>query len=194
MGFFDAFKVSKAPTADPPDTSIPVPPGSPHKTSTAGVFAIKEREGVRLQAYPDPNTGGEPWTIGVGHTGPEVRPGLVWTPDEVTAALEKDLERFEAAVAGGVFVALTQNQFDALVSFAFNVGIGREGDAKNPGFLGSTLRRKLNQGDYAGASAEFRKWTVPAMITGRRAGEWVQFNTPDGQPYPARSTFDGRYP
>ncbi|MFO1081858.1 MAG: lysozyme [Reyranellaceae bacterium] len=157
------------------------------KISPSGLAALMEREGVRHDAYPDPATGGPPWTIGVGHTGPEVHPGLRWSDAQVMDALARDLARFERAViegAGGT--ALTQNQFDALVSFAFNVGTGA--------FLSSTLRRRLAANDLAGASAQFRVWIIPAMIAGRRAGEWVQFNTPDGRPVPARDQFDGRFP
>jgi lysozyme len=164
------------------------------KMSAAGLKALMEREGVRNAAYPDPHTGGAPWTIGVGHTGPEVHPGLWWDNETVMAALAKDVKKFETAIDHLVHVPLTQNQHDALVSMVHNVG---EGDDDGPGdgdFASSTLLRKLNAGDYAGASREFRKWIVPAMITSRRAGEWVQFNTPDGQPYPARSKFDDRYP
>ena len=155
------------------------------KTSSAGVRAIMEREGKRSVAYPDPATGGVPWTIGVGHTGPEVHPGLYWSDEQIEDALAADLAKFEAAV-NTCKVPLSQNQYDALVSFAFNVGDGA--------FLSSTLLRKLNDGFYDAASWEFRRWNNPAIVTSRRAGEWVQFNTPDGQPYPARDKFDARFP
>ena len=59
------------------------------KISPAGLDLIKKFEGLRLAAYPDPATGGEPWTIGYGHTGPEVHRGLTWTHDQAEAALEQ---------------------------------------------------------------------------------------------------------
>lgn len=154
--------------------------------SGPGLRALMEREGFKNRAYPDPATGGAPWTIGVGHTGPEVHSGLYWDDETVKAALAKDVAKFEAAVSAAVKVPLAQNQFDALVSWTHNVGEGA--------MSSSTLVRMLNERNYKGASAQFRRWIVPAMITARRAGEWVQFNTPDGKPYPARSEFDDRYP
>ena len=154
------------------------------RMSARGLRALMDREGFKNEAYPDPNTKGPPWTIGVGHTGPEVHPGLRWSDEQVMAALRADVRRFEDGLDAIIKVKVTQNQWDALVSWAFNV----------PGWERSTLLRKLNAGDVAGASAEFRKWIIPSMITPRRAGEWVQFNTPDGQPYPARSQFDARFP
>lgn len=150
--------------------------------SARGLRALMEREGKRNDAYLDSR--GIP-TIGVGHTGPEVHLGLHWHDDQVAAALQNDLARFEAAVNSTAF-ELSQNQFDALVSFAFNVGAGA--------YLSSTLKRKLEDGDVAGASKQFRQWIIPAEIITRRAGEWAQFNLPDGAEVPARSTFDSRYP
>ncbi|MEK7454757.1 MAG: lysozyme [Pseudomonadota bacterium] len=90
------------------------------------------------------------WTIGVGHVGPEVKKGLKITKKESQALLEADLARFEAAVNRGGD-DMTQNQFDALVSFAFNVGTNA--------FALSTLLRKHRSGDYAGAAKEFARWT-----------------------------------
>lgn len=134
------------------------------KTSAAGIALIVGFEGERLAAYLCP---AGVWTIGVGHTGPDVRPGLRIARDRSRALLAQDLARFEQAVARLAPVA-TQAQFDALVAFAFNVGI----DA----LAGSTLLRKHNAGDYAGAAAEFARWnkaggkTLPGL-TARRAAE-----------------------
>lgn len=159
------------------------------KMSSKGRAALTEREMRKYVAYPDPATGGDPWTIGVGHTGPEVHPGLVWTDAQIDAALAHDLARFEKDVNDPILyskgVRLTQNQFDALVSMAHNVG---------EAIKTSSLIRYINAGDFKAASAEFRKWIIPSMVTSRRAGEWVQFNTPDGHDYPARSQFDKRFP
>lgn len=157
--------------------------------SAKGRAALEEREEREHVAYPDPNTHGDPWTIGVGHTGPEVHPGLVWSDAQIDAALAHDLARFEKAVNDPILyskgVRLTQNQFDALVSMAHNVG---------EGIRSSHLIQYINQGDFAKASQAFRQWVIPEMVTSRRAGEWVQFNTPDGHDYPARSQFDSRFP
>lgn len=117
-------------------------------TSERGKALIKSFEGLRLDAYPDPGTGGEPWTIGVGHTG-GVKKGDRITEAQADAFLASDLARFEKAVAR-LAPKTTQAQFDALVSFAFNLG---EGALER-----STLLKKHNAGDYAGAKAEFGKW------------------------------------
>jgi lysozyme len=131
-----------------------------------------EREGVRNEAYRD-SVG--VWTIGVGHTGPEVHEGLVWTDEQVRQTLAKDLERFEKAVNDAVKVPLDQWQFDALVSFAFNVGVGA--------FTGSTLVRRINSGEWEAAEHEFDRWHIPAEITSRRNAEREQFK---GKSFAAR--------
>ena len=141
--------------------------------SKAGLALIKSFEGLLLKAYPDPATGGAPWTIGYGHTGPEVRKGLVWTQAQANNALADDVSRFADGVKALLDVApTTQGQFDAMVSLAYNVGIGN--------FSGSTLRKKHVAGDYAGAAAEFAKWNkaggrVMAGLTRRRAAEAAMY-------------------
>jgi len=144
------------------------------KTSKAGADSIKSREGLRLKAYPDPATGGEPWTIGVGHTGPDVYPGMVISADQADDMLRRDLEKFERGIERLVTVPLTQNQFDALVSLTFNIGLGN--------FGGSTLLRKLNARDYNGAADEILRWNraagkVMPGLTRRREAERNQFLT-----------------
>ena len=134
------------------------------KTSEHGLKLLHGREGKRNTAYLD-SVG--VWTIGYGHTGPDVHPGLVWTDEQVEAAFAKDLERFEKAVNEAVKVPLPQHAFDALVSFAYNVGPGA--------FKSSTLVRLLNAGDMAGAARQFDRWHIPAEITSRRNGEREQF-------------------
>lgn len=138
------------------------------KTSLAGIKFIEEREGCRLQAYPD-SVG--VWTIGVGHTNGVV-PGMTITQEEADDLLSEDLANAEAAVNSLVKVPLSQPQFNALVSFTFNLGKGALQE--------STLLRKLNAGDYEGAAAEFPRWchagneVLPGLVK-RRAAEQAMF-------------------
>jgi lysozyme len=129
---------------------------------------IQQFEGRRLEAYKCP---ADVWTIGYGHTSaagkPEVKPGMVITKQEANDILVRDLVRYEDAVNRLVKVPLTQNQFDALVSFTFNVGEGA--------LAKSTLLKKLNAGDYDAVPAELMKWTkgggkeLPGLVRRRRA-------------------------
>ena len=144
------------------------------RTSPAGRAFIGRHEGLRLSAYRD---AAGIWTIGYGHTaaaGPPVPvAAMTITAAEADAILGRDLARFEAAVARLVTVALSQGEFDALVSFAFNVGEGALGR--------STLLKKLNAGDRSGAAAEFGRWNkaggrVLAGLTRRRAEERAMFS------------------
>ena len=132
-----------------------------------GLQLIKDFEGLRLTSYPDPATGGAPWTIGWGHTGPDVSPGMTITESKAAQLLFKDLKRFEVAVAKLAPVA-TDNQFSAMVSLAFNVGEGN--------LSSSTLLKMHNAGDYAGAQAQYARWNraagkVMAGLTRRRTAE-----------------------
>ncbi len=146
------------------------------KVSAAGRKAIAAHEGVRLKAYADPATGGEPWTIGVGHTSaagpPKVTKGMTITAAECDEILSRDLATFERAVLKVVTAPLSQNQFDALVSLAFNIG------ASN--LSKSTLIKKLNARDYRGAADQFTVWNKAAgkVMNGlvkRRADERALF-------------------
>jgi lysozyme len=133
-------------------------------TREQGLKLLEEREGKRREAYLD--TKKIP-TIGVGHTGPEVHLGLVWSDEQILEALRQDVKKCENAVNLYCVNRLEQHQFDALVSFIFNVGVNA--------FTRSTLLRKLNQGDFEGAAKEFDRWHIPAEITSRRNGEREQF-------------------
>lgn len=117
------------------------------KTSQEGIDLIKKHEGVRLHAYRD--SVGIP-TIGYGHTG-GVKMGDVITQEQADAFLVQDLQDAEEGVIDAVNVEITQGQFDALVSFVFNLGIN---NLKN-----STLLKLLNSGDYEGAANQFKRWT-----------------------------------
>ncbi len=133
------------------------------KISQAGIDAIVQREGSRTEAYPDSRG---IWTIGVGHTGPEVHRGLVWTPAQVDAALSSDLGWAETEVNRMVTVPLTQNQFDALVSFTFNIG--------KSGFDHSSALRDFNFGVMKAAN-DLLMWEQPPVLKGRRESERLQF-------------------
>ena len=123
--------------------------------SDAGLQFICDREGVRLDAYPDPGSGGEPWTIGVGHTDPgNIKPGDTCTMEQAMAWLRSDVAWAEGAVNSQVRVSLTQGQFDALVDFVFNEGTAN--------FASSTLLRLLNLGQYDEADAQFVRWNMAA--------------------------------
>lgn len=130
----------------------------------AGLALIKSFEGCRLTAYRCP---AGVWTIGYGSTGAHVREGMTISPERAEALLRGDLARFEAAVAKAV-PAATQNQFDAMVSLAFNIGVAA--------FAKSTVARKAKAGDHAGAAAAFSLWNkaggkVLPGLTRRRAAE-----------------------
>lgn len=138
------------------------------KIGTKGLALIKSFEGLRLTAYRDiVNV----LTIGYGSTGPHVRPGMKITETQAEALLRNDLARFEKAV-GSAAPNANQNQFDAMVSLAFNIGTAA--------FQNSTLVRKFRAGDIAGAKAEFARWNkaggkVVAGLTRRRAAEAALF-------------------
>ena len=142
------------------------------KTSQSGLDFIADHEGLELTAYADPATGGEPWTNGYGHT-KGVKPGDTCTKEQAMQWLAEDVETAEKAVLRMVDVPLSQNQFDALVSFVFNCGAGN--------FEKSTLLRLLNDLDYDGASEQFQRWNkaagkVMAGLTKRRHAEAALFD------------------
>ena len=155
------------------------------RVSQAGIDLIKEFEGCHLQAYPDPKTGGEPWTIGWGATGPDIYKGLVWTQEQADERLLKDIEAREAIVNQYVTVPLTQGMFNATVSILCNVGFGsstRNGIIRLKSGEPSTLLAKLNAGDYEGAANEFGRWISPGSpvergLKRRRAAEVKMFNS-----------------
>jgi lysozyme len=143
------------------------------RTSSAGRAAIKQREGVVLTAYLD-SVG--VWTIGVGHTSaagsPKVTPGMKISAAQADEILSRDLGIFERAVSAAVRVPLNQNEFDALVSLAFNIGGGA--------FAKSTLVKRLNAGDRRGAADAFLMWNKAGGktlkgLTNRRVAERKQF-------------------
>jgi lysozyme len=148
------------------------------KISVAGLELIRSFEGYhRKLPNGDCTTYRCPagvLTIGFGNT-EGIKEGMVWTRAEAEAALLRELAQFEAAVDRLVTVELNQNQFDALVSFSYNCGIGA--------LQKSTLLKKLNTGDYKGAASQFKQWNkgggrvLPGLVD-RRAREATLFMTP----------------
>lgn len=142
--------------------------------SADGIAVMHHYESCKLEAYPDPGSkDGHPWTIGWGHTGPEVRKGLRWTQEKADATFIVDVGSTEREVLSLLKVKVSQCQFDALVSFVYNVGDGA--------FFKSTLRGLLNVGDFEGAAGQFERWNkndgkVMKGLTRRRASEKALFN------------------
>lgn len=141
------------------------------RISLDGINLIKTFEGLRLEAYKDVIG---VWTIGWGHTGSDVRPGLKIDEPTATDLLHLDLRKFEDGINSMVKVALSQHQFDALVSFTYNVGLGN--------FQKSTMLKLLNASDSAKAALEFPKWrsaggrVIPVLVE-RRAKEQFLFQS-----------------
>ena len=136
--------------------------------SAKGIAFIENAEGCKLSAYLDQR--GIP-TIGVGHT-LGVKMGDTCTQEQADQWLAEDTEVAQHAVNTLVTVPLNQNQFDALVSFTFNVGVGS--------FKSSTLLSLLNQNAYAGAAQQFLKWNhingvENEGLTKRRQAEQAMF-------------------
>ena len=145
------------------------------RTAQPGLDLIKGFESLRLDAYQD-SVG--IITIGYGTiriNGERIQPGATITEDEANQLLADEVSYFEKIVNSCVTVPLTQNQFDALICFVYNLG---EGNLRS-----STLLRKLNAGDYTGASKEFVRWNRAggvelAGLTRRRTAERDLFLTP----------------
>lgn len=124
------------------------------KLSQRGIDLIKQFEGYSSKAYPDPATGGEPFTVGYGHTGKDVKPGMVITAEQAEKMLRDDVAKFESGVSALLKVPTTQGQFDAMVSLAYNIGLGNFGK--------STLLRKHNEKCYSCAAGQFPVWNRAA--------------------------------
>ena len=129
---------------------------APLSVGPEAIRLIKRYEGCArlrsdglVEAYPDPGTGGDPWTIGWGATGPGIVPGTVWTQEQCDLRLDDDIARHVRDVAKAIGEAPTsQRQFDALVSFHYNTGaIGR-----------ATLTQLHKAGNFRDAADEFARW------------------------------------
>ena len=123
------------------------------KLSQRGIDLIKQFEGYSSKAYPDPATGGAPWTIGYGTT-KGVKPGMVITAEQAEKMLRDDVAKFESGVSALLKVPTTQGQFDAMVSLAYNIGLGNFGK--------STLLKKHNAKCYQCAAGQFPVWNRAA--------------------------------
>jgi len=146
--------------------------------SLLGTRFIMRHEGLRLEAYPDAYYGWKVPTIGYGHT-KTAKKGMVITEQEAEHLLAQDLSSFVQAVNDLITVCLEQHEFDALVSFVFNVGINN--------FKNSTLRRRINKGDkelHHPIGSEFERWRYSnsvesyGLIT-RRKHEYKLFRKAD---------------
>lgn len=147
----------------------------------AGESLIKQFEGCakkrpdgKFEAYPDPGTGGDPWTIGWGSTGKDIKPGLVWTQQQCDERFDRHVQEFvrdvNTALAGA---PTTQNQFDALVSFHYNTG----------SIFKATLTKLHKAGKFDSAAAEFGKWVNAggrrmAGLVRRREAEATLYRKP----------------
>ena len=143
--------------------------------STAGLALTKQFEGLRLTAYQD---SGGVWTIGYGHTGSEVVCGLTWTQEQADAQLLIDTQTAQDCVNTHVTLPLTQNQFDALVDFTFNLGCAA--------LRSSTLLSCINAGRFDLAAQQFTRWVyaggkVVDGLMARRQAEQVLFSSPQQQ-------------
>lgn len=140
------------------------------KIDQKGIDFLIEVEAARLNAYQD--TKGI-WTIGVGATryqdGRRVKQGDKITKEQLNALLHFHIKEAENDITKLVKVPLTQNQFNALISFYHNVGITQ--------FRSSTLLKKLNKADYIGASKEFIRWIKQPELKNRRVKETELFNS-----------------
>jgi lysozyme len=129
------------------------------KMSAEGMALLKVSEGLSLDAYPDP---GGVWTVGYGHTGNDVYPGMQITQQRADDLLRQDLERFEIGVENLLVNPAHQEEFDALVDYAYNCGLAA--------LENSTLLEHVNAGRHADAVAEWtRGWedALPGLVKRR---------------------------
>ena len=150
--------------------------------NTATVDLMHEFEGCRLKAYPDPATGNEPWTIGWGTTilptGAKVVKGMTITQEQADEYFLQMADKFADGVEALLTRPRSDNQFGAMVSLAYNIGLGN--------FKKSSVLKKFNSGDSDGAANSFIAWNkaagkVMTGLTRRRQAEAKLFGTPDGK-------------
>jgi lysozyme len=162
----------------PSQVAVTTASGEHRHISANGQRLIHSFEQCRLQAYPDPGSrNGEPWTIGWGSTGADIKRGTVWTQQQCDERFAQDIGKYERAVLSAIGGApTTQNQFDAMVCLCYNIGTGAFGK--------STVARKHKAGDYLGAARAFLMWNkndgqVMRGLTRRRMAEADLYDDPE---------------
>jgi lysozyme len=166
LGLFLSSQGKKKSEPAPKPAPGPKPESKKRKvTNQAGLELIKSFEGLYLTSYLCP---ANVWTIGWGSTGPDIGPNMTWTKEQAEARLRFDLEVFEKGVEAVITVPVTDNQFSAMVSLSYNIGISA--------FRKSTLLKLLNSKDYQGAADQFLRWNKAggkelAGLTRRRNAE-----------------------
>jgi lysozyme len=134
--------------------------GLGRRASQKCIDLLHSSESCKLEAYPDPGSrDGHPWTIGWGSTGPDIVKGLKWTQAQCDARFARQLAQFEDGVnrlLGGA--PTTQDQFDALVCLAYNIGLDEDADTIAEGLGDSSLLRFHLAGNYEKARAAFKSW------------------------------------
>ncbi len=153
--------------------------GTGRRVSAKGIKLMHDFEQCRLTAYPDPGSrDGHPWTIGWGSTGPGIAKGVTWTQEQADERFNSDLNHKYGAAVDFLLgdTPTTQNQFDAMVSLCYNIGIGSKSTNKPGGFTRSSVLRLHKAGDYLGASRAFLMWVkndgkVMKGLTRRRLAE-----------------------
>jgi lysozyme len=160
---------AEAPEAPAPPPAPPAPSGA-RRPGKKGLDLIHSFEQCRFDAYPDPGSvDGNPWTIGWGSTGSDIKKGTRWTQAECDARFERDIAKFAEGVAKAIGDApTTQSQFDAMVSLAYNIGL--------EAFKTSSVLRRHKEGSYAAAASAFSMWVkndgkVMKGLQRRRAAE-----------------------
>jgi lysozyme len=156
----------------------------PRSVGYRGIAIMKKFESCRLTAYAATENERERgiWTIGWGHR-KGVKQFDICTQEQADQWMVEDIAEVEAGVNRLVTHPINQAQFDALVSFAYNVGLDIDVDTKAEGLGDSTLLKLVNQGEFILAAAEFPKWNkqrgvVLGGLTSRRAAERQLFETP----------------
>lgn len=148
---------------------------SPRHVSQRCLDLIKQFEGCKLAAYPDPGSGNDPWTIGWGSTGADIKRGLSWTQKQCDDRLAADIQCFALDVDKLIGPAsTTQSEFDAMVDLAYNIGLHN--------FGASTLLKLHKAGHHDQAALQFVRWNKAAGnvmrgLTRRREAEAVLYRS-----------------
>ena len=150
----------------------PSPLGDNMKISAEGLALIKKFEGCELEAY---QCSAGVWTIGYGHT-KDIEEGMTITKEQAEEMLVDELHEYESYVNEYVTVELEQNQFDALVSWVYNLGPNN--------LKASTMLKVLNSGDFSGVPAQIKRWNkaggkVLEGLIRRREAEALLFENKD---------------